>query len=135
MKKLFYALCVCSVLAFAGCSDDDDTPSVDLSLLYGKWRFTEVRWSDSEGSGSEPMTGLDARIMTINPDHTGSYASEYYEEKFVWQVNRYLIFTFDDGDVDAYTIEFLTADELMLGQSSVDSDGPWSEVEVYERVE
>lgn len=44
MKKYLFALLVC-VMAFAGCSKDDETPkfNYDLETLYGTWRVTEVQ--------------------------------------------------------------------------------------------
>lgn len=133
MKKLFYALCVCSVLAFAGCSDDDDTPSVDLSLLNGKWHITEIRWTNSEGSGSDPMAG-DSWTRTFNPDGTGLDESAYTSEDFTYSVDRYLKINYGEGDISAYTIDILTSETLGLGKGGKDETGEWSQLEIYERI-
>ena len=48
MKKFLFALAMLPLLAFVGCSSDDevDTPTVDfdynIELLYGEWRATSV---------------------------------------------------------------------------------------------
>ena len=56
MKKILFALAIVPLLAFVGCSsdDDDNTPKVDfaynIELLYGEWRATSV-----EGVGEEAI--------------------------------------------------------------------------------
>ena len=58
MKKMIAMLCCATALTWAGCSDDDDTDKVDMSLLTGKWEVTKQydgeldRWYDfGEASG------------------------------------------------------------------------------------
>ena len=57
MKQIFFALALLPILAFVGCSSDDDdnnTPNVDfdysIEMLYGEWRATAV-----EGVGEEAI--------------------------------------------------------------------------------
>ncbi|HZJ80391.1 MAG TPA: hypothetical protein VFC69_07445, partial [Dysgonamonadaceae bacterium] len=56
MKKVLFALAILPLLAFVGCSsDDDETPDVsdndfahNIELLYGKWRATSVEGVDDD---------------------------------------------------------------------------------------
>lgn len=64
MKKILFALAILPLLAFVGCSsdDDDNTQKVDfahnIELLYGEWRATSV----------EIMAGVNIDLTTPGED-------------------------------------------------------------------
>ena len=70
MKKILFALAILPLLAFVGCSsdDDDNIPKVDfahdIELLYGEWRATSV----------EIMEGVNVDLTT--PDEDGNLPIE-----------------------------------------------------------
>lgn len=83
MKKIIAMLCCAAALTWAGCSDDDDTDKVDMSLLTGKWEVTKQydgeldRWYENFGEASGFVQTIELRT-----DGTGTEKTiEIYQEQ------------------------------------------------------
>ena len=70
MKKIIAMLCCAAALTWAGCSDDDDTDKVDMSLLTGKWEVTKQydgeldRWYENFGEASGFVQTIELRKVS-----------------------------------------------------------------------
>ena len=83
MKKILFALAILPLLAFVGCSsdDDDNTPKVDfkhnIEMLYGEWRATEVEVLEGlviDLTAPEVEENVPATYVTFEKD--GSFSSK-----------------------------------------------------------
>lgn len=82
MKKILFALAILPLLAFVGCSSDDDekTPGNDfdysIELLYGKWTATSV---DADGDVidlTDPVMEMIVEPTTVTFDKDGNYSTK-----------------------------------------------------------
>ena len=82
MKKILFALAILPLLAFVGCSSDDDekTPGNDfgysIELLYGKWTATSV---DADGDVidlTDPVMEIIVEPTTVTFDKDGNYSTK-----------------------------------------------------------
>ena len=83
MKKFLFALAMLPLLAFVGCSSDDevDTPTVDfdynIELLYGEWRATSVEIAEGVSIDiTEPELEVMVLLTFVTFKTGGVYESE-----------------------------------------------------------
>ncbi|HTN68507.1 MAG TPA: hypothetical protein VLZ33_03490 [Dysgonamonadaceae bacterium] len=82
MKKILFALAMLPILAFVGCSsDDDNSTKVDfdhnIEWLYGEWRATSV-----EGVVEEPIDLTDPVMeMIVEPTYITFGTQDVYSSK------------------------------------------------------
>lgn len=135
MKKLL-TLCYCTtlLLAFAGCSKDDDD-AIDAALLIGTWQKTEIydgeydKWYNESGVTilRADGSGYHALSLTATPSK---------DDYFTWYCKgNTLVLDFGGGDISEGTIEKLTDTELVLAGSYIGEDGGhYTDRGFYQRV-
>ena len=124
MKKLILlSLAVC-MLAFAGCSKDDEPKfDYDLALLYGKWRITHVM--QNTGNYLDVTTTVAEQVFnptyaTFNSDGTYSGSGEFGNGSGTYKTAGKTIITYVGGE------EYLWYDVLSL-------TGTNAELKMYEK--
>lgn len=119
MKKYLFALLVC-VMAFAGCSKDDETPkfNYDLETLYGTWRVTEVQQKD--GSFFDVTTSVAEMVFeptyaTFNENGTYSGRGEFGTGSGTYKAEGNTIYTYVEGvEYLRYEVKSLSGEKCHL---------------------
>lgn len=124
MKKLFYLLATVAVVAFVGCSKEDDGELAPGQLartpenIAGTWKAYKEFFEDNDGSGWIPLT--DQHTFTF--DKNGSFSWTEYGEYGTDILTGYYKITGNNLDLDftgieddyKHTIESLTESELVI---------------------
>jgi hypothetical protein len=119
MKKYLFALLVC-VMAFAGCSKDDETPkfNYDLETLYGTWRVTEIQQKD--GSFLDVTTSVAEMVFeptyaTFNENGTYSGRGEFGTGSGTYKAEGNTIYTYVEGvEYLRYEVKSLSGEKCHL---------------------
>ena len=147
MKKIIAMLCCAAALTWAGCSDDDDTDKVDMSLLTGKWEVTKQydgeldRWYENFGEASGFVQTIELRTDGTGTEKTIEIYQEQvytYEYDFTYTVHgKTITMTYEEDEEYPSTgyIEKLTSDELVVASSYEGEDGrTYTDKEYFQRI-
>jgi len=58
MKKFALYLFIATTTFLVSCSDDEDAPTVDTSLLAGEWNLTEIRTENGKATATIPASPI-----------------------------------------------------------------------------
>jgi hypothetical protein len=105
MKKFLFTLFAC-VLVLCSCSKDDDLSfNYDKSLLYGKWRVTEIEQND--GSYLDVTSSIAEKVfkptyMVIKENGTYDSWGEFGNGSGTYKAEGSKVYTFIDGEEYLY---------------------------------
>lgn len=135
MKKIL-TLCSFTVLllAFAGCSKDDDD-AIDSALLIGTWQQTQIY------DGELDQWYAETDVLVLHADGSGYEAlsltaTPSKDDRFTWHCNgNTLVLDFGGGDIGESSVEKLTDTELVLaGTYEGEDGGHYTDRAFYQRV-
>ena len=133
------AMMLFAVIAFTGCSDDENGLSGNAGLLIGTWQSQYYEWYRNwNGSINRNEGDSTNDLYTFRENGTGLKEDLEYPEygyAFTWEIESNVLSIIDDGEAENYTIERLDADTLILVFS--ERDGNYEEYtrSTYVRVE
>ncbi|MCM1301782.1 MAG: lipocalin family protein [Alistipes senegalensis] len=111
MKRLFFAALLALCIGSVGCTDRSD-------LLVGDWQLYYVYGADSNRAEFAYEIDWDKSIYRLRPDGTGVHTDggdDADGDRFDWTLSgRKLGIRYPDTGCEYYSIEMLTADELVL---------------------
>ncbi len=142
MKNSILLLVISMMFVFSCASDDDSSPTIDESLIYGKWQpiksesYLNGVLIDTEQETYNPEC---PEYWQFNSDYTGA---EYYfnstncnleyEDSFTWSLNgNYLSSEFGDS----YLIETINSSELILSDTENDLGTQYSYKMYFEKLD
>lgn len=120
MKSLIFALLAVFMLAFSGCSKDDNEPkfNYDMNTLYGKWRVTEVQQKD--GSFLNVTSSIAEQVFkptyaTFNENGTYSGSGAFGNGSGTYKAEGNTIYTYIEGaEYLRYEVKSLSGNKCHL---------------------
>lgn len=134
------AMMLFAVIAFTGCSDDENGLSGNAGLLIGTWQSQHSegyqKWNGKKTSEYSDNSTSD--LYTFRENGTGLNEDLERPEHgyaFTWKLEGDVLSIIDGGEAENYTIEALDANTLILAYSELDGNYESYSRSTYVRVE